>query len=976
MVNRRWASSGGVLRVGEVVNGFEVGRREEVPEKNLSCFELRHLSTGARHLHVHCADSNNTFAVAFLTVPSDSTGVAHILEHTALCGSHKYPVRDPFFNMLKRSLNTFMNAFTGADWTMYPFSTQNAADFRNLLSVYLDATFRPNLERLDFLQEGHRLEFDDKGKLTRTGVVFNEMHGALSDASSLFREQISARLYPDTTYGQNSGGDPEHIPDLTWEQLRAFHARHYHPSNAFFYTYGNLPVEHHLQLIDEALQGFSRSSDKFVVPMQAPFPQVLRAQTSGPPTPGSTPGREHKSMLVWALPDPSTNVELSLAMHILSELLLSGPSAPLYQALLESGLGSGYGPMTGYEPYNKQPSFGVGVTGASEEDANRLQEVVRATLTECVRNGFPEERVDAILHQLELSHKHVTSGFGLNAGMGAVLPWMHGGDPIASLRFDPWIKQFREKHQQGRYLEDLIQTRLLDNAHCVFAIQEPAPQYSAELRGREEARLAELERKLSPAEREAIAADAAELKRRQNAPPNVDCLPTLTQDDIPRTKERTEIKLRGGVRVAVQPTNGLCYLNASIDLSELPESLMPALPLWCSLLPSQGAAGKDYRDFAQEIELTTGGLSLSPSLSAHPEGGRFQVGVSFHGHALTRNVDKLISVTERMLQQPDWSDRDNLVALLQQSSAGVRESLTQSGHSYAAKTAAAAFGRQHALSEMWNGMTQVGYLSRVAQDPQAHLDGLLNDFHAIGEYVRKAGIVRAQVNAEEGSSMSSLLLGVQGLWKNSLQPDRFVYCEDTSSSSLAEPRRLFFPVPSQVNFVAQCFPTGVSYSHEDMAALQIGAKVMSSSFLHREIREKGGAYGGGCSVSSDLFTFTSYRDPRLEETLGTFQEAFRWLFSPGAFGDRDVLEAKLSIFAGLDKPVPPHSKGLGSMSGITHEMRQEHRNRLLQVDREKILNAFANHVLPRVQGGDAVVSVAALGNDQLSPQGWTVKRLN
>ncbi len=459
---------------------------------------------------------------------------------------------------------------------------------------------------MDFLQEGHRLEIDEKtGKLTRTGIVFNEMHGALSDASSLFREQLGAALYPDTTYGHNSGGDPVNIPDLTWEGLRAFHARHYHPSNAWFYTYGDMPLTPHLELIDRALQGKEGGGRApLSVDMQklSSVPKVLVAR--GPPSPGpeELADKQHKAAVVWLMPDASTDYQLTLAMTVLSELLVSGPSAPMYRALLETRMGSGYSPMTGYEAYNKQPTFGVGATGMSAEDSERLPQVVTDVLQTCLKEGFPAERIESVLHQLELSNKHVTSSYGLNAGMGAVIPWMHGGDPVDCLRFDKFMTRLRSQIADG-YLQELISTRLLGNMHRVIARQEPDEQYSAKLKDAEQKRLAELDEKLSEADKEQIRKDAQLLKERQNAPPNVECLPTLTEADIPVSKPRVVVDTSGRVRFSVQPTNGVVYLNVILDLSDLPDCLMPAVPLFCSLLTSQGAAGKNHRDFSQEIDL-------------------------------------------------------------------------------------------------------------------------------------------------------------------------------------------------------------------------------------------------------------------------------------------------------------------------------------------------------------------------------------
>lgn len=967
-------------RVGDKIHGFEVVRVDRVKEKNILCFVLRHQATGARHLHLDTTDSNNTFAVTFLTVPQDNTGVAHILEHTALCGSEKYPVRDPFFNMIKRSLNTFMNAFTGADFTMYPFSSQNEKDFSNLMSVYLDATFRPKLERLDFLQEGHRFEIQ-KDKLQVTGVVFNEMHGALADASSLFREQLGTALYPTTTYGYNSGGDPKDIPKLTWEGLRAFHKKHYHPSNAWFYTYGDLPLENHLRQINEALRGFTEVDMRDLqVPKEKSLPGKKVLRVTGPPSPGQEVEKQHKAALVWLLNEDITNTFEGLAMHVLSELLLSGPSAPLYRALLETRIGSGYAPLTGFEGYNKQPTFGIGVTGASAEDAEHVPDIIMECLAKVQAEGFPQERIESIIHQMELSNKHVTTSFGLHAGMAAVHPWMHGADPVASIQFDRWIDMLRNQLAQGKFFERLISDRLIGNKHCVLAFQSPDTKYTSMLKEEERSWLDKVERQLTQEERTRIKEDAEALKERQNLPPNVDCLPTLTVDDIPVSKSSVEVENRRRIRFAKQPTNGLTYFNAIIDVSDLPVELMQVVPLWSSLLTSQGAGGLDHRAFAQEMEMYTGGVSFSTSISSHAgDLSQFQVYVSVHSHCLNRNVDRMMKLIEDLIYTPDWSDRENVAALVEQTCTGILESLTRSGHSYAAKTASAPFGKHLALSERWNGMTQVKYLSELARglsgdDGENVLEKLLQDFSLLEQHFRRAKTARFQVNAEE--LPASLESHIDRIWNNTSPGFVFVKSEEAEADVQ---RKLFYPVQSQVNFVARALPTYVPYSHPDLAALTIGSKVLSSCFLHREIREKGGAYGGGCSVSSDgVFVLSSYRDPELKKTLATFEDGFRWMFQEDAFSDRDVVEAKLSVFSTIDKPVPPASKGLNEFTtGVTHAMREESRRRLLAVSKSDILGAFERHVLPNLVGSGAPFSVAALGSDQLdlSGESWVVEKI-
>ena len=849
------------LSVGQSCHGFVLKEVGKVEEKNLDCFLFQHERTGARHFHVKCDDSNNTFLVGFLTIPQDDTGVAHVLEHTALCGSQKYPVRDPFFNMIKRSLNTFMNAFTGADFTMYPFSTQNQKDFSNLMSVYLDATLNPKLDRMDFLQEGHRLEWDGK-QLTRTGIVFNEMHGALADSSSLFREQIGAALYPTTTYGKNSGGDPKAIPDLTWEGLKAFHSKHYHPSNAWFYTYGDFPMEGHLKQIDEALTKFDLLPEaaNFFVPMETPFQEPKRLSCSGPPAAGQEPlDQQYKSAVVWLMPFAKTDMLESLSMYVVSELLLEGPSAPMYRVFLETRMGNGYATMTGYEPYNKQPSFGVGINGATKEDAEKVFDLVFDTLRQCVKEGFPKQRIDSVLHQLELSNKHVTAGFGLNAGMGCILPAMHHGNPIDALQFDKWMNVLRERMSNGRYLEELVEKMLLENKHYVLAFQSPDEVYSQNLKDEERRTLDHIQSTLTDADKGTIVADSEALKQRQNAPPNVECLPTLSEDDIPRSKPKVDVVLENGVRFCKQPTNGITYLNMVLDVSKLPAHLVPVLPLWCSLVTNVGAGGHNYRDFAQLIDECTGGISVSPSLSSGcTEYDKYQMSVTLHSHCLEANEDKMMKLITQLLVQPDWSDRENIAALIEQNTSDLLDSLARSGHSYAVKAANAVFGTQHALAETWSGMNYVSFLSDLSQKLEKGtdvLEELVKSFNEIESHLRNPFTMRVQVNAERlSASMLSNLKFVQNL-----DSQKYFFNDDTTDNLQSSMnQKIFFPIPSQVNFVAQTFETGLAYTSDDYASLVVGAKVLSSCFLHREIREKGGAYGSFCNASSDGVLFNGF----------------------------------------------------------------------------------------------------------------------
>ncbi|NOY14223.1 MAG: peptidase M16, partial [Deltaproteobacteria bacterium] len=427
------------LKPGQQLSGFLVEQIDALPIINATMIRLQHQSTGARFMHLQRDDDNHLFAVGFRTPPDDSTGVAHILEHTALCGSQRFPVRDPFFSMLKRSLNSFMNAMTASDWTLYPFSSMNHKDFQNLLEIYLDAAFYPRLTERDFRQEGHRLEFAEldnpQSPLEYKGVVYNEMKGAMSDPASLLSRRTGRHLYPTTTYRHNSGGEPADIPRLTWQQLRDFHARYYHPSNAWFFSSGNLDLAELLATVeDRVLKNFERLELDSEVPAEQRLDSPLQVAEAYPLDAGEPLEKRSMVQLAWLTNDINDSFE-RLALTLLASLLLGNPAAPLYKALLDSGLGANLTPGTGYHDDNRTTYFAAGLQGTDPEQREAIEKLVLKTLEQVADDGFSRERIDAAIHRLEFANREVSGDsypYSLLLLMRLIGPWIHGGDPQAA----------------------------------------------------------------------------------------------------------------------------------------------------------------------------------------------------------------------------------------------------------------------------------------------------------------------------------------------------------------------------------------------------------------------------------------------------------------------------------------------------------------------------------------------------------------
>ena len=450
---------------------FEWLRSEQIESLNIVIEEYRHIKTGAPHYHLVADNPENVFLVALRTVPTDSTGVAHVLEHTALCGSEHYPVRDPFFMMIRRSLNTFMNAFTSSDWTAYPFASQNKKDFNNLLDVYLDAVFFSRLDELDFAQEGHRFEFDrpndPESDLVYKGVVFNEMKGAMSSPVSTLWQSITEHLFPTSTYHYNSGGDPEKIPELSYSQLKAFYKTHYHPSNAVFMTFGDIPAyEHHARFEQNALSRFDKLDKQIKVDPEQRFssPKILQDRYALDEEDVS-----NKTHIVvgWLL-GQSISLEEMLQTHLMSSVLLDNSASPLRRALETSELGSAPSPLCGLE-------------GSNEEQSEQVEQLILNVLQQVAEEGVPQENVEAVLHQLELSQREIGGDsypYGLQLILESLSAAIHRGDPVAVLNLDPVLEKLRADIKNPDFIKNLVKKNLLDNPHRVRLTMVPDTQLS------------------------------------------------------------------------------------------------------------------------------------------------------------------------------------------------------------------------------------------------------------------------------------------------------------------------------------------------------------------------------------------------------------------------------------------------------------------------------------------------------------------
>jgi presequence protease len=962
-----------VLTVGDSCHGFEITEAIPLPHLDGIYYALEHINTGAHYLHIQCPDRENAFGVALKTVPADSTGVAHILEHTVLCGSRNYPVRDPFFSMLKRSLSTFMNAFTASDWTLYPFATQNRKDFYNLLDVYLDAVFFPRLEELSFKQEGHRMEFEDDAdsnrRLVYKGVVYNEMKGAMSSPNQVLGRSLLHALYPDTTYRFNSGGDPKVIPDLTTANLRAFHQRHYHPSNAYFYSYGNLPLEDHLDFIGrKILDAFDHIDPGTEVPSQPRWQEPRKAVYDYPLAPGEDPDRKCQIGIAWLTSDIQDVFEV-LVLSLIEQILLGNPASPLRKALLESGLGSTLADSSGFDADNRDTLFFCGLKDVAESDEEKISDIIIATLTKLSEDGIDPELIESAIHQVEFHRKEITNTpypYGLKLLIAMTSTWIHGGEPHRLVRFEEDINALRRQMKTPRFFEDRLHRHFLDNPHRVTFKLRPDQDMAAKAQRDEEDKLLTVKNTLTPDEIKYIQEDAKALSRLQETEEDISILPTLAIADIPPLVNRVEATaLREKcLHLYDQPTGGIFYISSAMGLESIATEDLPLLPFFCYAASRMGTAAKDYAELARYLDRYTGGIGLS--VQAHTrfdEDGPLLPMITMGGKCLNRNQDQLFAILNEILQQIRFTDLDQLKRILAEFQAMQESAVVQNGHRLAISLANRHMTPSAHLNEIWHGVHQLKTIKALTQEIASNpatlartseqLAQIAHDiFHRENLTIALIGD-GAGLNTAEPQALD-LLRRLPGNPVNGRRP------------SLALPERPTvwegWHTGTAVSFVAQSLEC-VRYPHADAPALAVIAKLLRSLYLHREIREKGGAYGGFAIYSPEdgLFSFGSYRDPHIARTIDVYAGVGDFIAS-GDYTENDIQEAILQVCSEIDRPDPPGPAARKAfyrkLIGLEDHQRQQFKQRLLALNRTTV-RAVATRYLGHLEGQTATAVISS-----------------
>lgn len=944
---------------------FTLLQERFIPEIASTARLYRHEKTGARLLSVVNSDENKVFGITFRTPPRTSNGIAHIMEHSVLCGSRKYPVKEPFIELAKSSLNTFLNAMTYPDKTCYPVASTNLKDFYNLIDVYLDAVFYPLIPERTLQQEGWHYEIErPEDPLTFKGVVFNEMKGALSSPDDLLSELSQQALYPDTPYGLNSGGDPAVIPDLTYAEFKAFHETYYHPSNAYIYFYGDDPEEERLRLMDSWLEAFERKEVDSAIPLQPQWNEPRRAVHVYDS--GDSPNAKAYITVNWLMPE-STDPQTSLALSVLSHILLSTPASPLKKALQESGLGEDV--TGGYEAGLRQGYFSAGMKGVRPENLEKVEELIFATLRKLSEDGLDPETVAASLNTIEFRLREQNTGRfprGLALMLSALIPWLYDGDPFDGLAFEAPLQAV--KTQPQGYFERLIRRHLLENPHRVTLHLLPDPEEGTRRAAAETARLEAAKAAMSQEQIQTIIAEVAALKKHQETPDSPEALatiPALTLQDIDPNIRLLPIEVGelAGVRLLTHdlPTNGILYLDVGFDLRPfLPGAvdgnaeLIPLLGLMGRMLLQMGTETQDYVTLTQRIGKYTGGIRSSLLMTTDRETRASVLYFFLRGKATLENAPELFAILRDVLLTARLDNRERFRQIVLEEKAKAESMLIPLGHMVVRNRLAARFTLTDWFQEQTSGLENLFFLRRLAEEIETDWDAVrakLESARAL--LVNRAGML-VNVTLDSASS-PAILPGLESLLTSLPVQPLPAADDEPANRPIRQPdnRNEGLTIPAQVNYVGKAANL-YDLGYQPHGSAHVIQNYLGTTWLWDKIRVQGGAYGGFSTfeISSGFFAYLSYRDPNLLLTLQNYDATSHFLRSLNLTGS-ELTRAIIGTIGELDAYLLPDAKGWTSMvhylTRNTNERRQKIRDEVLGTTLAdfhrfaEVLDAVAQH---------------------------------
>ncbi len=936
----------------EEVKAYEILEEKQIAELNTRAYLLRHKKTGARVALMENQDENKVFYIGFRTPPKESTGVMHILEHSVLCGSKAFPVKDPFIELAKGSLNTFLNAMTYPDKTVYPVASCNDKDFQNLMHVYLDAVFYPNIYNTDmtFRQEGWHYEMDSADdELTINGVVYNEMKGAFSSPDDVLEREIFNSLFPDTPYSEESGGDPKVIPDLTYEHYLDIHRQYYHPSNSYIYLYGNMDMAEKLMFIDEQyLSSFDAITVNSAIPTQEAFADVHEVHNYFSIT-ENEPEKENTYLSYNCVTNDCLDRKAYIAFQVIDYALCSAPGAVLKQTLLDAGIGKDI--YSFYDNGIKQPYFSV---VAKNSDACKKEEFIRLieeVLTDVIGKGFDKDTLRAGLNYYEFKYREADFGSyppGLMYGLQMFDSWLYDDTkPFIHIEADDTFKQLRADIETG-YFEELVKTAILENTHKSVVVIEPKKNLVEQEEKQLKEKLAAYKASLSEDEIAKIVEDTAlltEYQEREDEPEKLACIPVLEREDIRKETERlyNEVRSIGERTCLYHPifTNGIDYARIIFKVKAVPQEYFPYLGLLKSVLGYVATEHYSYAELFNQIHLNTGGMV--PVVNVYTNSKDLDdITISFEMKikTLKGKLPKAFELLDEILFTSCLTDKKRLQEILGELKSRMQSNMISAGHHVAAGRAASYFSKSAAIQDTLTGLPAYRLVDRIEGDMDAYADELIAGLTGICKYLFTQENLMFDFTGEESEYSEFVSLAdafEKKLPKAGMSADSIPVTPEKKNEGLLS--------SSQVQYVCRAGnyrKDGLSYT----GALRVLKVIMGYDYLWNQVRVKGGAYGCMCSFSkSGDSYFVSYRDPNLSKTVDVYEQAADYIASFSQ-DDRSMTQYIIGAISEVDTPLTPASKALRSltayMTNQTEDDFQKERDELLTATQDTIRDLAAH----------------------------------
>lgn len=947
-----------------------------IPEISGTAKYWRHNSTNAEILSISNNDENKCFGVTFRTPPEHSTGVAHILEHSVLCGSKKYPVKEPFVELLKGSLKTFLNAFTFPDKTCYPVASANLQDFYNLMDVYLDAVFFPLITESIFQQEGWHIEAENtKDPFKYKGVVFNEMKGVYSSPDSILMEQSQQSLFPDMIYGMDSGGDPKIIPQLTYDAFKEFHNSHYHPSNARFFFWGDDPEEERLTRLLPILSHFKERKVTNTIPLQPKKqkPNVLKI----PYAAGEQTNKGHIT-LNWLLCSTTETTKI-LLFEMLEHILLGLPGSPLRKVLIDSGLGEDIAGV-GFEKDIQQTYFSVGLRSITPESASKVEELIFQTLKELSTN-IPSSAIDAAVNSIEFELRENNSGQfprGLSAMLRSLTTWLYDADPLAPLRWEKPLTDIKRSLSNGeKIFEKAIKDWLLENNHRSTVILIPDADLAEQRETNEHEQLQQIKESLSPSELESIITTTHKIQKNQKRPDDPNALaliPSLGLSDLPQKNSLIPCEIHKIQNITTLTheldTSGLLYFECFFSLNAVPESLLYLIPLFGRCLTELGTKKHSFVELGTLLASKTGGIYSAPFITTIRETRELVSKLAISGKVIANNLPELFTLLNEILLETQFNNQERFIQMVLEERARLEQSLIPVGHSIVMAQLRAPYSVAGYVSEKLGGISYLEELRKLTERVMHDWNAILTDLKTLQQHIINKRHIVFNITADNNLLSNSLPL-INNLIDSLPEQSMTSVTYDIPKPLPGE----VLQVPSQVNYVGKgCNIYDLGYKWHGSA--QVITHYLRMGWLWDQVRVQGGAYGVFCALDrmSGSFTQVSYRDPNIEKTLNAFDGTAAFL-KQLKLSNRELTLAIVGAIGELDRYMLPDAKGMASLTRYlindTEEVRQHMREEILTTTK-KHFTEFAEVMAESAKIGSVCILGGSTATALAKQRGWAI----